>query len=104
MFPAVRLVNAITTQTCIDRMGTRRLRLLGFLENWHIKVAKLSAHGSGRIYLPEDITGNHFCQQQGQSAAGTIKLINISMTHWESNPQTFSLKRSSSNNCVTAIK
>jgi len=65
-------------------------------------VSKLSALSSGRIYFPDDITGTQFCQRlnrpQGQSAVGTIKSINISMTHRESNPHTSSSQRSSSNN------
>jgi len=35
--------------------------LPGFLENRHMKVAKLSDLGTSRIYPPGDIPGTHFC-------------------------------------------
>jgi hypothetical protein len=36
------------------------LKLQEFLENPHMKVVKLAASHTGHIYLPGDITGNHF--------------------------------------------
>ena len=33
--------------------GSRRLRLLEFLENWHMKVVRLSALRTGHLYLQE---------------------------------------------------
>ena len=38
----------------------KRLSLQEFLENPHMKVVKLSALHTGRLYLPGDITGSHF--------------------------------------------
>jgi len=35
--------------------GYRRFRLPGFLEDWHIKVARLSALRTGRLYHLGDI-------------------------------------------------
>jgi hypothetical protein len=69
MFRAVRLVNAITIQAWTDPMGSRRLNLPEFLDNRSIKVAKFSALGSGRFYLPEDTTYTHFCQRLNRPKA-----------------------------------
>jgi hypothetical protein len=41
--------------------GSRRLRLPGFLDNWHLKVVGLSALSTGRLYPPGNIPGTHFC-------------------------------------------
>jgi len=39
---------------------TRRLRLPEFLYNQHMKVVRLSALRTGRLYLPRDIHGTDF--------------------------------------------
>jgi len=47
-----------------------------FQDNRHMKVVWLSALGTGRLYLPGNFPGTHFCwnlsQPQGHSAAGRI--------------------------------
>jgi hypothetical protein len=57
--------------------GLRRLSLPEFLDNRHMKVARLSALSTGCLYLPEKIPGTHFCYRlsrpQGHSVAGRIK-------------------------------
>ena len=48
----------------------------GFQDNRYMKVAKLSALGTGRLYPSGNISGIHFCYRlsrpQGYSAAGRI--------------------------------
>jgi hypothetical protein len=55
-----------------------------FQDNRHRKVVSLSAPRTGRLYPPENIPGNHFCQRlskpQGHSAAGRNMSIKIPMT------------------------
>jgi len=43
---------AIPVQAIRGPYGSRRLRLPGFLNNWHMKVAKLSAQCTGYLYSP----------------------------------------------------
>jgi len=47
-----------------------------------MKVVRLSALRTGRLYLPGNIAGTHFCQKlsqtQGHSAAGRIMSMNNS--------------------------
>ena len=47
-----------------------------FQDNRHMKVVRLSAPRTGRLYIPGYIRGYHFClrlsQPQDRSAAGTI--------------------------------
>ena len=54
--------------------GSRRLRLPRIQDNRHMKVVRLSAPRTGRLYPPGNIPGNHFCSRlsrsQGHSAAG----------------------------------
>ena len=56
-----------------------RLRLQEFLNNRHMKVARLPALRTGRLYPPGDIRGTHFCLRlsrlQGHSAAGRIMSV-----------------------------
>jgi hypothetical protein len=55
-----------------------------FQESRFIKVVRLSSLRSGRLYLPENIPGTHFCQRlsrpQGHSAAGRISQWKIPKT------------------------
>jgi hypothetical protein len=51
---------AIPIQAWTDPEGSRRLRLPEFLDNWHMKVARLSALCTGRLYAPRDTRGTHF--------------------------------------------
>ena len=50
-----------------------------FQDNRHMKVVRLSALHTGRLYPPGNIPGTHFCwrlsQPQGHSAAGRIMSI-----------------------------
>ena len=64
--------------TGLDRpFGLQEVKALEFLDNRHMKVVKLSALRTSRLYPPEDIANTHFCQRlsrsQGHSAAGIIK-------------------------------
>jgi hypothetical protein len=47
-----------------------------FLDNWHMKVVRLSALRTGRLYPPGNIPGTHFCSRlsrpQGHSATERI--------------------------------
>ena len=60
-------------------LGSRRLRLPAFLDNWHRKVAKLSTLCTDHFYPPEDTPGVHFCYRlsrtYGYSAAGRNESI-----------------------------
>ena len=42
-------------------LDSRRLRLPGFPDNWHLKVAGLSDLRTGRLYPPGKVPGTHFC-------------------------------------------
>jgi len=48
-------------QAWIDPYGSMRLRLPEYLENRYVKVVRLSALYTGRLYPPGDIHGNRFC-------------------------------------------
>jgi hypothetical protein len=67
---------AIPLQAWGGPEGSRRLRLPDFKTNRHMKVVRLSALRTGRLYLPGNIPGTHFClrlsRPQGHSAAGRI--------------------------------
>ena len=56
--------------------GSRKMRLQEYLDHDHIKVVKLSALCTGRLYTPGDIPATHFCQRlsrpQSHSVAGRI--------------------------------
>jgi hypothetical protein len=48
--------------TGLDRpLGFQEFEAPRFLDNRHIKVVKLSALSTGRLYLPGDIPGTNFC-------------------------------------------
>jgi len=53
-----RRLLATPLQGWIDPKGSRRLRLPEFLDNRHMKVVRLSALRTGRLYLSGDILGN----------------------------------------------
>jgi hypothetical protein len=57
----------ITAKAYIGPEGSRRLRLPGFSHNRHIKVVRLSALRTGRLYLPGKIPGIHFCYRLSRS-------------------------------------
>ena len=50
-------MKAIPLQAWAGPYGSWRLRLSEFLENRHMKLVRLSALGTGRLYLQEDISG-----------------------------------------------
>jgi hypothetical protein len=56
--------------------GSSRLKLPEFEDSGHMKVVRLSALRTGRVYPPGNIPGTHFCQRvsrpQDHSAAGRI--------------------------------
>jgi hypothetical protein len=55
-----------------------------FQDNRHMKVVRLSALRTGRLYSPRNIPGTHFCyrmsQPQGHGAARRIMSMKIQMT------------------------
>ena len=55
------------------------MRFLECLENRHIKVARLSALSTGRLYPPGNSLGNHFCERlnrlEGYITVGRIMLM-----------------------------
>jgi hypothetical protein len=69
------LVRAYYRTTGLQEFGARRL-----LGNRHMKVVKLSAVHTGRLYPQGNIPGTHFCQRlsrsQGHNAVGRIVSIN----------------------------
>ena len=56
-----RTGKAIPLQTWTAPWGFRKFRLPEFLENRHMKVVRLSTLRTGRLYLPGDTRGIHFC-------------------------------------------
>jgi hypothetical protein len=48
-------------QAWTNPSGSRRLRLLEFLDNQHMKVLRLSGLYTGRLYPSGYIPGTHFC-------------------------------------------
>jgi hypothetical protein len=52
---------AICIQAWTGPEGSRRLRIPEFQDSRHRKATKLSALGTGRLYLPGDTPGTHFC-------------------------------------------
>ena len=62
----------IPLQAWTGSEGSRRLRLPDFKTIWHMKVVRLSALRTGRIYPQGNIPGTYFCQRlsrpQGHSA------------------------------------
>jgi hypothetical protein len=69
-----RLINPITG---LDRPGwCQEIEGLRYQDNRHIKVVRLSALLTGRLYPPESVHGTHFCwrlsQPHGHNAAGMI--------------------------------
>jgi hypothetical protein len=73
---------AIPLQAWTGLEGSRRLRLPEFQDDRHVKVVRLSALRTGRLYPPGNIAGTHFCYRlsrpQGHSAAGRIMSMKIS--------------------------
>jgi hypothetical protein len=51
---------AILLQAWTGPKGCKRLRVPQFLDNWHMKVARLSALLTGCLHPPADIPGTHF--------------------------------------------
>jgi hypothetical protein len=58
--------------------GTSGLKLTEILDNQHMKVERLSALRTGRLYLQEDLPITHFCYTlsrcQGQSCNTVIPI------------------------------
>jgi hypothetical protein len=53
--------NTTPVQAQTNPKGCRRLRLPGFSDNWHMKVARLSALCTSCLYPPGKKPGTHFC-------------------------------------------
>jgi hypothetical protein len=70
-------VKAVSFQAWTGPWDPRTLRFQEFLYNRPIKLAKLSALRTGRLYFPGDIPGTPVCQRLGRpqnhSAAGKVK-------------------------------
>jgi len=48
--------------TGLDRSrGFQEVEAFTFLDNQHMKVLRLSVLGTGRLYLPVNIPGTHYC-------------------------------------------
>ena len=66
----------IPIQAWTGPQSSRRFRFSGFQENRHMKVVRLSAQRTGRLYPVGIIPGTNFCQRlsqpHGHSAAGRI--------------------------------
>ena len=54
-------LKAIPLQVWSGHKGCRTMRLPDFKDNRHMKVASLSDLNPGRLFLPGDIPGTHFC-------------------------------------------
>jgi hypothetical protein len=95
---------AISLQAWTGRYGSRKLRLPKFVDNRHIKVARLSALRTGGLYTTGNIPGTHFCQRmsrhQGHTVAGRILMKNSK----DLNPRPSGLKCSASTNCATTCE
>jgi hypothetical protein len=66
----------VPLQAWTDPDGFSMVEAPRFQDNRHMKVVRLSALLTGRLYPPGNIPGTHFClrlsQPQGHSAAGRI--------------------------------
>jgi hypothetical protein len=75
----IPLCKAIPLQAWTGPWGSRRLRLVEFLENRHMKMVKVSALRTGRFYPPRKVPGTHFCYRMsrphGHSAAGRVRSL-----------------------------
>jgi hypothetical protein len=74
--------NAFPLQAWTSPYDSKRLRLPEFLDSRDMKVERLSALITGRLYPAGDKPGTHLCWRlsrlQGQSAAGKMKSMNSS--------------------------
>jgi hypothetical protein len=68
---------AIAIRTWTGPLGLLEVEAPGFSDNRHMKVVRLSALRTGRLYPPGNTPGTHLCQRLsrplGHSAAGRIK-------------------------------
>jgi len=78
-----QLKEQVTVTQFLDTpWGFQEVAVLRFQKNWNMKVLRLSALSTGRLY-PENISGNHFCQRLNQpqehSVAERIMSMKIPM-------------------------
>jgi len=78
--------------------GHLRLRVPDFPENQYMKVVRLSAVCTGRLYPPWDTPGTHYCQRlsrtQGHFASRRIKSMKMfNDPHIESNLRTIAVPK-----------
>jgi len=74
---------AIPVQAYYRPIGFQEAEAPRYLDNWHMKMVRLSALRTGRLYSPGNIPGTHFCywliRPQGHSKAGrTMSMKNSS--------------------------
>ena len=55
---------AFPIQAWTGPLASRRLRIPGFLDSWHMKVVRLCALRTCRLYPSGNICGTHFCRSQ----------------------------------------
>jgi hypothetical protein len=86
------LLLAISIQPLTSPEGCRRLRLPEFLNNQHMKVARLSVLWTRRLYLPTDTRLAHYCyrlsRRHDHSAVGPIGNRTCNLPAWSAVPQT----------------
>jgi hypothetical protein len=58
---------AIPLQAWTGPYDSRKLRLPEFLNNWHTRLARLSASCTCHLFPPGDICGTHFCKRLSQA-------------------------------------
>jgi hypothetical protein len=74
-------VKAIPLQVWTGPYGSRSFRFPELLDNWYMKVERLSALRIDHLYPEGDISAAHFCERlsrpQGHSATGRFMSIKI---------------------------
>jgi hypothetical protein len=93
--------------TGLDRpLGFQEVETPRFLDNRHMKVVRLSALRTGRLYPPGKIPGTHFClrlsRPQDHSATGRIMSMKNSSDTIGNRTRDVPACGSASTNCATS--